>query len=99
MINYTYNLTTGLPITQAPIKEVVAMPLWLYSLFLIGIFILLGVSIYEAIKEPKKEIGYLQGIFAIILLSFSILYNLIIGYVLTIAFAIIGLLHTTRVSK
>ncbi|MGC8588544.1 MAG: hypothetical protein ACP5LI_05950 [Hydrogenobaculum sp.] len=95
MINYTYNLTNmGLPITTQTIKEIVPMPLWLYILFLIGIFMLLGVSIYEAIKEPKKEIGYLQGMLAITLLSFSILYNLIIGYMLTIAFAIIGLFNT-----
>ncbi len=104
MTNYTATLIqgniSGIPIAPpTPIKEVIAMPLWLYVLMALTAFTLIALMLYEALKTPNRRLAYVQGAFTILLISFSVAYNIMLGYIAALGFAFAGAINAIKASK
>ncbi len=104
MTNYTATLIqgnmSGIPIAPpTPIKEVIAMPLWLYVLVALTAFALIALMLFEALTTPNRRLAYMQGAFTLLLIFFSVAYNIILGYVMAIGFAFAGAINAIKASK
>ena len=104
MTNYTATLiqgnVSGIPIVPpTPIKEVISMPLWLFIPLALTAFALIALMSYEALKTPNRRLAYLQAAFTLLLIFFSVAYNIILGYVMAIGFAFAGAINAIKASK
>ncbi len=82
------NTINAIPITpQTTAIRVITMPPWLFALLAFTSFALIVLMIFEAFQTPNRRLAYLQSAFTLLLIFFSVAYNIVLGYVMAIGFA------------
>ena len=104
MTNYTATLIqgniSGIPLAPpTPIKEVITMPLWLFIPLALTAFALIALMLYEALITPNRRLAYMQAAFSVLLISLSVAYNIMLGYVAALGFAFAGAINAIKASK